>query len=516
MINYKILLYSAVLIVSIVIIVMLIRAGGGNTYYVSNYGSDAADGLTPSSAWQTISKVNELLESGDIVKFNRSNIWNNYYDEILKLQDGVTYTDFGTGDKPAFEGGPWLTDDANWTEDTALKLWNTSIAITYEAANLYNASGSCSRNKTNSITTLKYQGDWTYDTTTKQVIINSSTNPHTYYGDIVIATDIMNINMTNADGANVYNITTRYANDGFWGLSFTELEIVDCDVYYEGGAYQSGTLRYGNGITCWLNCHNVLISRNRIYDIYDAAITTQGNDYNGVIANITVSYNKMDKVEQCYEYWNYGNKSYANENITYDHNSCLSTGTGWGTKQRPDPIGRNVRIAALNATLDGYFTNNLFYNYSFNAFRWETNSKTYADNIVTNYNFFFNDTGGATGLYYPNTGNIYRCSNQSNYIADRGQGQNDVFCVNPLLTNFTPAWNSKVCNSSSTGGYVGAEQCEFNCSMTVNYNIKGVNAQCTSFNITGANITLIDSTFFLSNGWTITNGRIILQNSRMW
>lgn len=31
----------------------------GTTYYVSNEGDDAADGLSPETAWQTIERVNQ-------------------------------------------------------------------------------------------------------------------------------------------------------------------------------------------------------------------------------------------------------------------------------------------------------------------------------------------------------------------------------------------------------------------------------------------------------------------------
>ena len=44
---------------------------GGTAYYVANGGSDAANGKTPATAWQTISHVNsQVFNAGDSVLFN--------------------------------------------------------------------------------------------------------------------------------------------------------------------------------------------------------------------------------------------------------------------------------------------------------------------------------------------------------------------------------------------------------------------------------------------------------------
>jgi hypothetical protein len=73
------------------------------TYYISNNGSDANDGKSPTSAWATLDKVNNAqLTSSDIVVFERSGLWRG---QII-AQEGVTYSAYGTGEKPKIYASP--------------------------------------------------------------------------------------------------------------------------------------------------------------------------------------------------------------------------------------------------------------------------------------------------------------------------------------------------------------------------------------------------------------------------
>src|SRR5678815_1054333 len=57
---------------------MMMTAGfaGGKTYFVSNAGSDAANGLSTGTSWQTISKVNSsTFKPGDTILFKRGDTW---------------------------------------------------------------------------------------------------------------------------------------------------------------------------------------------------------------------------------------------------------------------------------------------------------------------------------------------------------------------------------------------------------------------------------------------------------
>ncbi|MCR4945792.1 MAG: hypothetical protein K5929_02450 [Lachnospiraceae bacterium] len=84
----------------------------GNAYYVSNSGNDSNDGLSPQTAWATMEKVSDTkLQFGDAVFFERGGRWNGR----LLMQDGVTYSAYGKGDKPIWSGSPLdCADSSKW------------------------------------------------------------------------------------------------------------------------------------------------------------------------------------------------------------------------------------------------------------------------------------------------------------------------------------------------------------------------------------------------------------------
>lgn len=94
----------------------------GTTYYVSNSGDDANDGLTPETAWATPEKVSTTkLNPGDGVLFERGSVFRGP-DKIdregvfLECQPGVTYAAYGAGPKPVLMGSPESgADPAKWS-----------------------------------------------------------------------------------------------------------------------------------------------------------------------------------------------------------------------------------------------------------------------------------------------------------------------------------------------------------------------------------------------------------------
>jgi hypothetical protein len=73
------------------------------TYYVdATGGSDSDAGTSTDQAWQTITKVNSVsFLSGDSILFKRGETWTGTQ---LTGQSGVTYADYGSGNKPIIDG----------------------------------------------------------------------------------------------------------------------------------------------------------------------------------------------------------------------------------------------------------------------------------------------------------------------------------------------------------------------------------------------------------------------------
>jgi hypothetical protein len=62
-----------ILLTILLLISLQVRA---TNYYISNAGSDAANGLTTGTSWQTIAKVNaSSFSPGDQILFNSGDTW---------------------------------------------------------------------------------------------------------------------------------------------------------------------------------------------------------------------------------------------------------------------------------------------------------------------------------------------------------------------------------------------------------------------------------------------------------
>lgn len=72
------------------------------TYYVSNAGSDANDGLTPETSWETLGKINDNATAGDTVKLKCNDTW--IVTNRLLPESDVYYTSYSTGAKPLITG----------------------------------------------------------------------------------------------------------------------------------------------------------------------------------------------------------------------------------------------------------------------------------------------------------------------------------------------------------------------------------------------------------------------------
>jgi len=81
------------------------------TYYVSSVsGNDLNDGVTESSPWQTIDKINAFqFQDNDTILFKRGEIFRGAI-SLKKSPIGITIGAYGTGDKPVIAGSVQMTD----------------------------------------------------------------------------------------------------------------------------------------------------------------------------------------------------------------------------------------------------------------------------------------------------------------------------------------------------------------------------------------------------------------------
>ncbi len=97
------------------------------TYYFANAGNDANDGLTPQTAWQTLSKLDgQRFADGDSFLFKRGDIFRGSV-RLGGSPTGLTFSVYGEGENPVFSGSVVIS---NW-KPTSHSALNKKVV--YEA-----------------------------------------------------------------------------------------------------------------------------------------------------------------------------------------------------------------------------------------------------------------------------------------------------------------------------------------------------------------------------------------------
>ncbi|MDO5580770.1 MAG: hypothetical protein Q4G69_06515 [Planctomycetia bacterium] len=207
----------------------------------------------------------------------------------------------------------------------------------------------------------KNPGDYWYNANDQRVYLRFDGNPGKELDSIELALSKHIIEEGSQHDIIHENLAVAYgAAHGFHGASTKRITIRKCDIYYIGGGHQftypNGVpVRFGNGIEFWGDCDGNLVEENRIWEIYDAALTNQGR--NGTAVNLIYRKNLIWNSEYSYEYWN----AYITENILFEDNICLDAGYGWGHDQRPNPNGAHLMFYRNRAKTKNFVVrNNVF------------------------------------------------------------------------------------------------------------------------------------------------------------
>jgi len=212
---------------------------------------------------------------------------------------------------------------------------------------------------------LKAPYDYWYDPEGKRVFVACDANPAAKFKSVELALTRHIVDEGGKHDVTYDGLAVRYgAAHGFGGGSTKRITIRNCDVYWIGGGLQfwdtkhgkkPRPVRFGNGIEFWGNCDNNLVERNRLWQIYDAALTNQG--VQDEETSITYRDNVIWQAEYSFEYWN----AKRTENVLFEHNTCVDAGYGWAHTQRPDPNGAHLMFYNNRAATAHFVVrNNLF------------------------------------------------------------------------------------------------------------------------------------------------------------
>ncbi len=215
---------------------------------------------------------------------------------------------------------------------------------------------------------IDQQDDFVYDRGTGRVWFNSKENPAKAHKSIEAAVMRHVVDHSNVHDAIFDGLDIRYgAAHGFGGSNSKRLVIRNCDIAWIGGGdqYQEGgegrRTRFGNGVEFWSAAEDNVVENNRIWEVYDAALTNQGSGVN-TEKNIVYRNNVIWNCEYSFEYWNRDEESIT-ENVLFEDNYCLNAGFGWGHAQRPDRNGRCLMFYSNTAQTKNFVVkNNVFAN----------------------------------------------------------------------------------------------------------------------------------------------------------
>lgn len=247
-----------------------------------------------------------------------------------------------------FLGGVVSGDNALWIKpETLAKVsCQQGVPLSVDVGNIIFDQGKSTGFKKWSETELLSNDDFFYDARSWQVKLRSDTHPAIRYRSIELALRRHIIDQGGRGHVTYEDLDLRYgAAHGIGGGNAHHITVRRCDLSYIGGGHQftrddGKPVRFGNAIEFWAGARDCLVEDCRIWEVYDAALTNQGDGTN-VQENITYRCNVIWNSEYSFEYWNRGPAS-VTRNIVFEHNTCVDAGYGWGHRQRPDPNGRHL------------------------------------------------------------------------------------------------------------------------------------------------------------------------------
>src|SRR6476619_6683453 len=97
---------KSILNITLILISVTVR---GTDYYVSASGRDTNNGLSTTTAWQSITKVNSFtFAANDRILFRRGDT---FYGGIILKRSNLSFGAYGTGAKPVITG---LSSVSGW------------------------------------------------------------------------------------------------------------------------------------------------------------------------------------------------------------------------------------------------------------------------------------------------------------------------------------------------------------------------------------------------------------------
>lgn len=446
-------------------------AAQATNYYVSNSGSDSANGTTTGTAWQTISKVNGFtFNAGDTVKFNGGQSFSGG----LVHQGNIAYSSYGTGLATISSGtsigfyslnksnvsvknlifiGTTGTVDGVHIENSQsgnTKLQNVNISgctVSGYGANgiaVIGTSGTSGYNNVNILNCVTH--DCTYGITpgsgTSGILIQS---PSTGYGLGSTTPCFTNVLV---DHCTSYNNTGKTGDSNWTGsgifMGETSGGIIQYCTTYNNGLNSNGTVGiwFADGINMTIQyCESYLTK-------LASGTDGDGFDIDGGVKNGIIQY--------CYSHDNMGAGfqvyTYSDGQVTGSDNCIVR----YCISQNDGTFGSNAAANVMIGNDGGTLTNVYIYNNSF----YQSGTITNPKNITFEGSNASSITGYiANNICYSNTGSKFIYSTTTPIMTIVGNdyynpGTQSFFWNNVNYSTFA-AWQAASGQEKIAGSNVG-------------------------------------------------------------
>ncbi|MFH1440919.1 MAG: LamG-like jellyroll fold domain-containing protein [Candidatus Omnitrophota bacterium] len=245
---------------------------------------------------------------------------------------------------------------------------------------------------------LDKQNEFWYDENNMVLKVYSAQNPAVLYQNIECSLNRDIIEESHKHHIIYDDLYLAYGGyDGIGGGYAHDITIRNCDMCFIGGSDQYGgtiTVRYGNAVEFWNATNNDLIENCNFWEIFDSALTNQGDGPGEVQRDIIYRNNKMWNCERTFETW-FNSSTGAMHDIYFENNLLLNAGGGWGHQRFPGeiPAGRQIVLAAtLAETRNIYIRNNIISKADWTCLHfssgWAIGSAN-LENLVLDYNTYY-------------------------------------------------------------------------------------------------------------------------------
>ncbi len=369
----------------------------GRRYYVSSDGDDHADGRSPDKAWASINRVNRFsFRPGDAVFFRRGDIFRG----SLIAREGMTYSAYGTGEKPRIWASPF--DGAKygaWHPTGEPDIYVYSERFYGDVGSLFFNHGA--HYATKATVHFKKKIDMTNDApfSSWRDLRDDLSFYHDLGGSNVrcsgergllylkckdgnpaerfrsIEFNVRRHGITvKGDNVRINNLHVEYC--GMHGVAANlknGLSVGWCRFDHIGGSMlfydkDGRPTRFGNAVEIYGSCKDYTVEHCHINDIYDTGITHQfcdGENYPVLMRDITYKGNLIENCIFSIEYYNGASLNGSAREIRHVRivdNILLNCGQGFGEQRRDK--GRDAHImswSSQNLGSDMKFENNIFF-----------------------------------------------------------------------------------------------------------------------------------------------------------